>query len=497
MSQPNWGRPFALAIILCTFGGFVYWHEFRHKPIEEEQTEQTKKPFHIKNVTVRTVRVKTANYEVTFDCLDLSTDLCKPGENSKWQMVSPTQAKAEDASVDPLLTTMETLIASDTIGLKEETPAKRAALLKGYGLDPAELAQDRQLQFDTPKGTVVLYLGLTHPIGDGIFAAVEKTAPGVKPVGKIDDSTIYLLPSYVKGIFDRDLAYWRDKKVLPLLAHEVEGFTLKNSKGEITGERKAGIWTLRSKNEDEQGDLDAMDTLLAGVTGLVAKDFVSDDKKDAKARAALSGAQQVASIALKKEKVDQPIVLTLYKKVAGKPPAKGVVQYRVFATVSNLDPLFEVESYAKERLDKTLLDLRLSKLITPMDRFGAKRLEFSSTIFGTSPWTLANKDGKWAVDGHPSETVNAEKIQGFLDHLTAAKIQLFVTKDMPKPSAEALTFTLGDDSNPQKRKVVFWRELSKLGQKLYAKDLLSQRNEVFLMDNSLTAEIPWDKAKLK
>lgn len=497
MSQPSWGRPLILAAVLFTLGGFAFWHEFKHKPQEEEREEQSKKILALGKDPIQFVRVGNGSREITLECADFANKLCKSGDNSKWQIASPLRAKADDNNSNSLLSTMNTLVASDSISLKEETPEKRAALLKDYGLDPASLAKDRQIEIDTSKGATVLYLGQTHPIGEGIFAALEKTPAGQKPSGKIDDSVVYVLPSYIKTTFDRDTTYWRDKKVLPLVAHEIEGFTLKNSKGEIHGERKNGLWTLHSKTEEEQGDVEAMDNLMTGVTYLTAKDFASDNKKDARARAALKGAKQVVSMAIKKEKLDQPIVVTLFQKAAGKPPAKGVVQYRVFATVSNLDPLFEVESYAKERLDKNLQDLRLSKLITPMDRFGAKRLEFSGSGFGTTPWTLVSKDGKWTSDG---ETVNAEKIQGFLDHLTAAKIQLFVTKDIPKEAANppgGMTFTLGDDSSPQKRKIIFWRDVGKVGQKLYAKDLLSHRNEVFLMDNSLTSEIPWDKAKLK
>ena len=96
----------------------------------------------------------------------------------------------------------------------------------------------------------------------------------------------------------------------------------------------------------------------------------------------------------------------------------------------------------------------------------------------------------------PSEPINAEKIQNFLDRLTSMKIQSFVTKDFPAETG-ALQFTLGDDSQPQKRKFIFWRENGKQSQKLFARDLLSHRKEVFLMDNVLTSELPWDKAKFK
>jgi hypothetical protein len=499
MSQVNWRKPLALAAVLFGLGLFSYWLVFKHAPESEEKEEQKKKIVSVDQAQVQSLRISNATHEFVLECTDFAAKMCKPGSAAKWEITTPLKAKADDANARSLLSTVSSIAPSDTISLKEETADKKAALLKDYGLDPASLSKDRQIQINSDASTIVLYLGQNHPIGDGIFAAIEKLPANSKPTGKVDDNQVYVLPSYFKANFDRELTYWRDKKILPIAAHEIDGFNLKNSKGEFRAERKDGEWTISSKpfskNDSFPGDIENIDSLLTGATFLTAKDFVSDDKNDAKSKATLKGAKVVVTFSLKKEKVDEPIVLTLFEKSNGKPPAKGMVQNRLFVVVSTLDPLFEVENYAKARFDKELKDLRLSKLITSMDRFQGKKLDFQATDLGPKPWTLVLKDGKWDVEGDTKEAVDSEKIQGFLDQLSSAKIGLFLDKNLPIQGS-GLTFTLSDDTHTR-RKLFFWKVVEKTGQRLYARDLLSPRNEVFIMDNALSDALPWTKAKFK
>jgi len=85
---------------------------------------------------------------------------------------------------------------------------------------------------------------------------------------------------------------------------------------------------------------------------------------------------KVLSLTIQKEKepqrISSPIYLGSFRQKTGQAPAK------IYATLSNLDPLFELEGSSLDRLDKTAKDLRLTKLITSMERFSIKRLEFQT-----------------------------------------------------------------------------------------------------------------------
>jgi hypothetical protein len=249
----------------------------------------------------------------------------------------------------------------------------------------------------------------------------------------------------------------------------------------------------------------------------VAKDFASDDKNDAKAKAILRGAHSIITFSLEKDKpaatqaapspgasaaaIQQqaPILLTLLAKPAAHHEKNGAVQVRLYATVSNQDPLYEVETFAKDRLDKDVKDLRLSKLITSMDRFTAKKMSFEGASL-PKPIHLQMKDSKWIDQESPQTTIDSEKVQGVLDRLAADKVQEFIPlakapTDVLKAESQGLTFTLGDETTPAKRKLSFWKLSDKKGAgfKLYARDLNSSRKEIFLMDSSASQGLPWDK----
>jgi hypothetical protein len=539
-SKPNWGRPLALAAVLVVLGSLSYWLVYTHKPKEDEQDEQNKKIAQLssekgqdksKDRQIQTITLDNGTgTRLSVACLDVALQVCKPGSSPKWEMAEPLKVKADDSNINSLISTLNNLNASDTISLKDETPEKKVALLKEYGLDPAAVTagKTRSIQVETTSGNLGLYLGQQHPIGDGTFVVVEHTDAGKKLTGQFDQNQVYVIPSYIKTNFDKPTNFWREKKLLTIGSHDVATFHLKDTHADVEGTLQNGQWTLQSKTgskiEELPGDVESIDNMLNGVAFLVAKDFASDNKTDAKAKAILRGARPIITLSMEKAKpatpspgssgtpaAEQPapIVLTLFAKDAHK-EKNGVVQVRLFATVSNQDPLYEVESFAKDRMDKEVKELRLSKLITSMDRFTAKKLMFEGGSL-SNPIRLAMKDSKWADTDNPQTTIDSEKVQSLLDKLAGDKVQEFIPlakapADVKKGESTGLTFSLGDETAPAKRKIVFWKVADNslenpkdksgkkgAGFKLYAHDLNSPRKEIFLMDSSAAQGLPWDK----
>ena len=179
--------------------------------------------------------------------------------------------------------------------------------------------------------------------------------------------------------------------------------------------------------------------------------------------------------------------MTLYQSPPAGTPKK------LYATISNLDPLFELDPSAKDRMDKSTKDLRLAKLITSMDRFGTKRLEFSGKPIGDKSLVLTQTDGKWMIQ--PDKTaVSNEKVQSLLDKLSGNRIKDFLTGSaIPAGESEGLTLTLGDDKDVKKRQILFWKN----GNQLYGRDLLTARKEAFTVDTIVQSELPWDRNYFK
>ena len=486
MTYVNWTKQAMLAGGLLVLGMSAYWLEYKHKPEQESKEEQNKKLFNLKDVQVKEVVVHDGLGH-TFDirCSDTTSTLCKPGENSKWELSQPLKLKADDANANALVSSLNNLAISETIDLKDETPEKRAALLKEYGLDATARALPgmKQLSVATPNGTTVLYLGQNHPIGDSIFGVTETVAAGQQPTGKVNENKVYLVPTYFKTNFDHDLTYWRDKKLLTASAHEIDSFELKNPKAQVQGTRKDGQWTLKTAKEGEfPGDIENIDNLLTAATFLSAKGFASDNKTDAKAKADLKGAKPLVTLTMQQEKgtnkeAPAPITLTLYQKSSGKPTKPGAPSSNLlYATVSNLDPLYELEPNALDRLNKETKDLRLAKLITSMERFTVKKITIDGKPLGNSPIVLQDKDGQWVQEGNAHPIAN-DKVQALLDKLSGNRIQEFlIGSAIPSGEKDGLTIKLANEKGGEtQRELAFWKN----GGKLYARDLASKRKEAF------------------
>jgi hypothetical protein len=490
-------------------GGFAYWLEYKHKPETEQAEEGSKKVFALKDKQIESLRLSNGTKTFEWQCQDLQAKTCKPGDNSKWKLSEPLQVRADDSNVNSLVSAITGLAPSETIDLKDETADKRASLLKEYGLSP-DLLQGptvRRVDIKSSAGETVLYLGATNPINDNIFAVVEQVPAGQKPSGKADDSKVLQIPSYFKSNFDHDLTYWRDKKVMSLVASEVQSFDIHSKKnGAIHGERKGNAWIISSGNKSVEGDPEMVDGLLNGAAYLTAKSFVSDSKEDAKAKATLKGIPELVSVTFKAQ---APVTLTLYSnRKASKNDAKPKPQAHdheheeelgrqgvtsdstpVYATVSNMDPLYELQTNSPKQFDKELKDLRLSKLITSLDRFSIKKIELSGKPMGDKPLTLITKDTKW-VDASSQAEVNGDKVQTFLDKISGNRIKDFIAAaKAPAGEQDGLKVVLGDDQSPTKHQFVFWKNDGKL----YARDLSSAQKEAFVVDSTVTDGLPWDR----
>lgn len=485
MGQIKWIRQLALAVALFLLGALAIWLETKHRPQKEAKEEEQKKVFALKDSSVRTLRLTDSTRSIELQCLDTSAKLCKPGDQSKWEISAPRKSKADDSNANSLLSSLSNLNATEVIDLKEETEEKRQALLKEYGLDAQARAGAATRKASMKIGDIesTLYLGASHPIGEGIFALVEKD-------GKPEESRVLVIPSFFKSSFEHDLSYWRDKKLLTLASHEVGSFALDSSRTQVQGERKDGQWQLKSLGktpEEFAGDTETIEGLLSSAAHLSAKEFASESKSDAKAKAALQGTRSLLSFSITKEgktekgEKNPPIEIKFFGK---EKPAK-----KLYVTVSNLDPLFELDASSEERLNKSVKDLRLSKLITSMERFGAKRVEFAGKPVGAKPLLIKQENSKWILSGEEKSEIDQDKVTGTLDKLSGNRIREFLSgSGIPAGEEEGLKISIGDDSSPAKRQFVFWKK----GSRLYARDLLSKRKEAFLVDSAVNDGLPWE-----
>ena len=520
MRQVSWYRQLGLALSLFILGTLAYWLEYKHRPEQETMDEQAKKPFNIATsvekvfLVGRTSSTDETPIQVSFHCGDFAKGQCKPGDHSNWEISEPKPLRADTGNVNALLNAANSLTPTEVIDLKDETPEKRAALLKDYGLDPESLKTDRRLEITTAEGKTTLYLGTVHPIGESIFAFSDT---------KGKENKVFLIPSFMKGQFEHDLTFWRDKKLFSLAAYEIASLDLLTPKARVTAARDHGRWVVHSGSETYEGEVESIDQLLGATVGLSAKEFVAEDQGEVKAKTLMKRLTKVLTLSLVKEESKKPAptesaapdsaidsgaeepsglpptILTLYQEKNF--DAKGKTAAPIYATVSGLKSFFELDFGVFNRLNKSVRDLRMNRLITPVDKFATQHLTFTGAPIGDTPLVLNKKEEKWQFgDGSEnsagvgsSESKNeiaAEKVQALLDQLSSSKNKDFLTgKSIPAGENLGVQIALADDKNEVRRKYVFWVRDGKL----YARDLLVDRKEVVWVEPAVQKVFPWDK----
>lgn len=474
----SWVRPFILSVTLLVLGGFAYWLEFKHKPEVETAEENEKKIFSLKTSPIDTISISNGTQHYELHCEDAAAKLCKAGDNSKWKLVQPLQTKADDSNANSFVSALNNLQSAESIDLSTETPEKRASLLKEYGLSPEQrnAPEAKKIVVKTTAGTTTLFVGATHPITNNYFAISQTDS-------KLNDSKILMLAQYFKSNLEHDLNYWRDKKILAVAVSDISSFKIEK-KGEpaVHAERKDGNWLL---NGEFAGDKENIETMLNSLAFLNATKFVSNEKNDKTAKDALKGAKEYLTFTYVAK--DKPTTITLFEKPV--PGEKEERKWLLFATVSTSDPLYEVQNGTRNQLGKKVQDLRLSKLLTAMERFGAKRLEFSGKPIGDKPLILVAQNDKWVTD--PDKVVVSNiKVQNTLDRLSGNRIREFYEgAKIPAGEKDGLKIVLSDEKGAKKREFVFWKS----GNNLFARDLASKRNEAFLVDPAITGGLPWNR----
>lgn len=481
--QPNWKRTSGLALLLFVLGGGAYWLEYSHRPKTEKEEAAQKKPFPLDGKSVNeAVLVYGKDRSFSFRCRDAAAKKCKPGDDAKWDLSVPMATSSDHGNVNSLISSLGMIEVEETISLKEEPAAKRAELMKEYGLSPEDRAKPdaSRIEVTTDDGKKrTLRLGGNHPIGGKIFSIIETD-------GKADEETVWLLPSHARTNLEHDLTYWRDKRLFTAELSTLSAFSIQG-KESFNGEKKDTTWILRKSGgkEEFQGDTEAIEVLLSSLAFLNAKAF--PDVKEAQAAKKSIHAEFVSG--------KETFAVDLFEKVGEAPPAPkgqkgGPAPRRVFVKVVGRTELYEVDPSALTRIGKPMSDLRLSRLVPSLERFNMKSIRFSGKGLPEGTLELLNKDSKWFFGPDSKEEADGEKVQRFLDDLTGPRIRGFGTLTAaggdPTSGIELLT---GDDKGPERRKIRFWKS----EKKLFARDLLSKREEAYELDSALGTSLPWIK----
>lgn len=336
MKQPNWKTPLILSTTLFVLGSAAYWLEFSHRPKQEKVDSALKKPINLaEDAQIANFTIRGSKITLSAKCDEIAQKKCKVSDASAWSLTAPKEFRADTDNIKQLLNSVTNAVAAETIDLKDEPAEKRQKLLEEFGLSEAKRALPTtpsiQVVLDGAK-KFELFFGIDHPLGDKHYAISSED-------GKVNEQTVFLISSFIKGATDHDLTYFRDKSIFHFDRSLVKSFSGRNSSGPIMATKVENKWTINNT----MGDSDKIETLISNIAQITAKDFPEDKN-------ILKRALSIIQYTLEFEKVK--ISLEILEKNIGKS------EKHFYLKTSVRPDIVEIEPAIRNQLDKKPSELR-------------------------------------------------------------------------------------------------------------------------------------------
>lgn len=463
MRQPSWKTPLILSVSLAVLGTGAYWLEYKKRPQQEAADTAKRKPFAIDDESkVTAVRIRGQNGEFRFK-----------KDASKWTIVAPQAFPADDGNIKTLISSISSLSSVDSIDLKDDPEEKRTALLKEYGLSPAErtLGSSQYIEVEQEGGkTTRLTFGQPHPIGDKYFTLTEVN-------GTADTSRVLAIGKFFLAQIAKDLTYWRNKDLFTWDRFKVKSFVLKSKRGSFSAELKEGGWQLKRQGASlsVEADSERVGNWLQMVANLKAKGFTGKTTPPA-------GVTPVMTIQAEFTEEKTPFLLTWFESVSRKSKDAKLENRQNFLQATGLKEVVEVETASKTIIDKYMSDLRVPRLIPVASKAKISKVTITGKPIG-EPWVF-NLSGKtWASSDSSRDT---SKIEDMIKEFSQSQIKEYKDSVMPGRD-KAITVTFDGATPADQIQFAFWIH-SKV---LYAQNLKSKVTESLWLNDELKSLLPW------
>lgn len=375
------------ALLLAGLSGLVYWSNQREKANEgKPDPDAAPKIIKVEKETLARIEIqKTGEPALTLE----------KGEDGKWKVTAPEALRADESSVDSLVSALSDLSSNRLV---EES----AADLSPFGLDQPKLTVVAR-QKDGKE--IKLLVGDETPTSGNFFVKRE------------DDPRVFTLASWNKTSLEKSPWDLRDKRLLTYDADKLSRVALR-AKGQTVeiGKNANNEWAIVGP-KPFRADGGAVEQLLSRLRDARMDTQMSADEMK-KAAAAFAKAKPVASAKVTDAAGSQEIEVR----------KAGDNEY--YAKSSAVEGIHKISSYVAEGLDKGLDDLRNKKLFD----FGfndPSRIEIRAA---GKVHAFEKKDDKWMKDGKQMDSVS---VRALIDELRDLAAQSFPESGFTSATIEA------------------------------------------------------------
>jgi len=253
-------RPRALLIlflVVAGLGAFVWFYE-RELPGSDERADRSKRLLPGLDVDeISALELTTENGTIVLSRTLLPAEHQEGGDGTapdgaqgEWRITSPLEARADEAAVAAMLSTLETL--------------ERKRTLEALDAEEAGLVEPRaRLVVRTDDEETVLSIGSSVPASGDVLVALGEAAPYFVTGGRIVEQ------------IDKAPGEWRDRGLFPWSRADIDRLRIETPAGELLlGRRGEDFWV--EEPYTDRADAGAVSRVLTALTGLRAESFLDE-----------------------------------------------------------------------------------------------------------------------------------------------------------------------------------------------------------------------------
>lgn len=399
-------------VLLAVFAGLVTWYLVYEKKIKPAQTEKEENAKVLLSMDRDAVQELTVLQRQGDEKSDKYRTLRFKKSGTDWNIVEPLQDAAEMGAASGLVSTLVSVKQDRVV---DEKPAS----LEPFGLNHPKLKISARKE--STSAPVEVWVGNDTPTGASVYAKV------------VGSDTVYRAPQTLRTSFDKDVAEYRNKKILSLGRNDVKEMEVRTGAESFVLQRADGSekWSL-ARERLPASDTEVNKTLNT-VLDMRATAFAHDKATD-----------------LAKWGLAPAAVTLTFKKADGQSLVSfGKVKDKYYTKRGDTAVVYEIPKDVFEKVVRPAKEYRDLK-VASFNRFDVKRLKIEH---GPESYELVKETADWKLANDPNARIDTAKVDDYLSRLQDAKVSGYVGADR-KPKAPDLVIHLFEKKGEKESETV-------------------------------------------
>jgi hypothetical protein len=389
---------FILMVVFVALGSFAIFDPLRRAEKREDAKDREEHVVWLKDKKLEGIQIKGQGPVTELLCA--LPEGCPFDGSADWNITQPAVGfvgKADSSSAATMASSILNLRHSEKLDFDAKDPDPRE-----FGLDQPRAELTFRLKGEADP--LVLKFGSNSPVGANVYLSVSR-----------EPRKIFLVPSYVPDMVNKDSFHWRSKRIFP----GVDGTTFnrlgwKTKKMEVRAFKLGDKWRLDRPVSGPAGQI-MLEGLASAVAYANAKSVFSPSRATTEAKSLLSAKPELEILfSTSKGEAHE---LKLFLK-PGQKPGQGKGGKDFVAAVDQAPALLALDGTAFDRFFKDLLEYRQRSVLTDKDR--SQVTEVRLTFPREKQETYLKREGtewKYSAGAKPLEAISSARVNAFLDSL--------------------------------------------------------------------------------